>query len=164
MKTNLVFPRFVGIISILIFCLCSCTSESNDGSYIEDGVLRVPIEVKQAENIGSLMIQLSYDPDVMSALEVKSSQLTTNSMIEYNTEIPGLVLVGIVDAEGINGDGAIAEISFDIIQNTETTLILIDQLEAYDVETLIDVQFITNHGIYSFEDDTLVIPTLEALH
>jgi len=163
MKTNLVFLRLVGIISILIFCLCSCTSKSNDGSHIEDGVLRVPIEVKQAENIGSLMIQLSYDPATMSALEVKSSQLTTNSMIEYNTKVPGLVLVGIVDTEGINGDGAIAEISFDIVQNAETTLILIDQLEAYDVETLIDVQFVTNHGLYSFEDDTLVIPMIEAL-
>jgi hypothetical protein len=163
MKYSLVFIKIVGIISLLIFCLCSCTSESNDGSYIEDGVLKVPIEVKQAENIGSLMIQLSYDSDVMSALEVKSSQLTTNSMIEYNTKVPGLVLIGIVDTEGVNGDGAIAEISFDIIQNTGTTLILIDQLEAYDVETLIDVQFVTNHGLYSFEDDTLVIPTIEAL-
>jgi hypothetical protein len=123
----------------------------------------VLIEVKQAENIGSLMIQLSYDPDTMRALEVKSSQLTSDSMLEYNTEVPGLVLVGIVDAEGIDGDGAIAEISFDIIQNTGTTLILIDQLEAYDVETLIDVQFVTNHGLYSFEDDTLVIPTIEAV-
>jgi len=163
MKANLVFPRLVGIISILIFCLCSCTSESNHGSYIEDGVLRVPIEVKQAENIGSLMIQLSYDPDVMNAIEVKSSQLTSDSMLEYNTEVPGLVLVGIVDAEGINGDGAIAEITFDIVQNAETTLILFDQLEAYDVETLIDVQFVTNHGLYSFKDDTLVIPMIEAL-
>lgn len=163
MKAKLVFLRLVCIISILIFCLCSCTSKSNDGSHIEDGVLRVPIEIIQAENIGSLMIQLSYDPDTISALEVNSSPLTSDSMLEYNTEVPGLVLIGIVDTEGVNGDGAIAEISFDIIQNTGTTLILIDQLEAYDVETLIDVQFVTNHGLYSFEDDTLVIPTIEAV-
>jgi len=75
----------------------------------------IPINVSNAKNIGSMDISLRYNPGVLALKNVEKGNLTQNSTMQYNTAEDGKVLIGIIDENGINGNGSLAILSFDVL-------------------------------------------------
>jgi hypothetical protein len=78
------------------------------------GDLKVNIDARNASNLGSLELTLTYDPAVVKAVSVEKGLLAPNASLEYSVDKPGKIWLGMIDAGGINGSGTLATISLDV--------------------------------------------------
>ncbi len=98
--------------------------------------VEVPIEVAGAINVGAMHIELSYDAGVLQATEVKPGSLADRSMLESNLSTPGQVIIGLIDAAGLNGDGPVAVVVFQVVgQEGDTSPLTLQNLAAHDATT-----------------------------
>ena len=98
--------------------------------------VEVPIEVAGAANVGAMHIELSYDAGVLQAIEVKPGSLAGSAMLESNLSMPGQVIIGLVDAAGLNGDGSVAVIVFQIVgREGDTSSLTLENLATHDATT-----------------------------
>jgi hypothetical protein len=119
----------------------------------------VPINLEAATNVGSLHLELTYDTTVLQAVGVKSGELAEKATIESNLENQGKVIIGIIDANGISGDGVVATVSFNIIGDGTSNLAL-DNVNAYDANTLQDLATEVSSGNFVRADSSVTSPTI----
>ena len=81
----------------------------------------VPINLEGASEVGSMDIVLKYDANVLCAVDVEAGALGKNALIESNTARDGEVIIALADSSGINGDGAVASVTFEVIGDAGTT-------------------------------------------
>ena len=77
--------------------------------------LALPVQLDNAAGLAEAVIELSYDPDLLVPLNVKTTELTLGFSLAYRFDAGGTVritLSGETDLEG--GQGAIAEIVFAV--------------------------------------------------
>ncbi len=147
------------IVIILIVVLVIVLARGGGGGD-GDGDVVVPINLQGASNVGSISIELTYDSTVLEAIDVKSGELASNAMMEYNIDNPGLVIIGIVDSSGINGDGALAEIGFDVIDSERTSSLTLSSVETHDATSLIDIINEPSDGSFVAEVNTVIAPVV----
>jgi len=141
------------LLSILLITLAGCGGGSSDPGQIE-----VPINLKGADNLGSLGFDLSYDSSVLEVKEITTDELAANAMMEYNITSAGKIVIGIIDSSGINGDGPVVKISFDVLDGNRESSLEIGKIEAYDAITLIDISTGVSAG--SYENGQIVSPVI----
>ena len=78
--------------------------------------IQIPVKIKNAKNIGSINLVLEYPSGILEAEDVIPGSLTQNSMIEQNIK-DGNISIGIVDSNGITGNGSLVYIKFKIKEN-----------------------------------------------
>jgi hypothetical protein len=99
--------------------------------------VEVPIEVEEAANLGAMHIELSYDAGVLQAAEVKQGPLAENAMLESDLSAPGRVVIGLIDATGMSGDGAVAVVVFQVIgQEGDNSPLTLENLAAHDATSM----------------------------
>ena len=130
------------IISMLFFFTLSLTTIATaeqleiqipESSGSQGETVQIPIHVKNAENIGSMDLTVTYDPTILKVKDVDKGDLN-KGMISSDSTTSGILSIAIADQSGINGDGEIAKISFEVINKTGDTPIRIETLEVYDVD------------------------------
>jgi len=147
-----IFPA----VSAAAMTVSTGTASGGPGSIID-----VPVSVDNAKDLGSMDIIVSYDPSVLSVVSVDKGPLN-KGMISANTETPGTVSIGIVDAGGINGNGAVAVMKLKISGSVGASSPLrIEQAMAYDVKTHVDIQTVTTSGIFTVKQTGLGAPLPE---
>jgi len=120
----------------------------------------VPINLQGASNVGSLHIELVYDSAMLEATGVKAGKLGRNAVIESNMETPGRAIIGIIDASGINGDGPVVTVSFKAKGKEGTSSLTLENVEAYDAETLYDIITKTFPGEVMAKDNSFTVPAI----
>ena len=144
---------FVGSVSAAAMNIGIGTVSGNTGSIID-----VPVTISNAKDLGSMDIVVSYDPAVLSVVSVEKGTLN-KGMIMANSDTPGTIAIGIVDANGINGEGAVANIRFKVIgPNGATSPLKITNVLAYNVKTHSDIQTATSSGTITVKQGGLGIP------
>ena len=99
--------------------------------------VEIPVEVEEAVNVGGMHIELSYDADVLQATEVKPGSLAASAMLESNLSAPDRVVIGLIDAAGLNGDGAVAEVVFQVLgREDDASPLILENLAAHDATSL----------------------------
>ena len=126
--------------------------------------LKVPINLKEARNVGSLHMEIVYDPAVLSATDVEAGDLGSNAMIESSLSTQGRVKVGIVDASGINGDGAVITVSFKVMDKNKTSQLTLENIECYDAKTLYDIIVKASPGNVSALDGSYTAPEIASAY
>lgn len=124
------------------------------------GEVGVPINLSGASNVGSLHIELAYDSTVLEATEVKAGKLGRNAVIESNLGTPGRAIIGIIDAAGINGDGSVVTVSFKATGKEGTSPLTLENIEAYDAETLYDIIVRVSPGEFVAKDSSFTAPVI----
>ena len=121
----------------------------------------VPVHMTGAANVGSLEFVLVYDPEVLQVSSVAPGILANAAVIGSNTLTPGRVWVGIADARGIDGGGAVATVTFDIVglQQGRSALTL-EEVVAHDATSLLDILSDATAGEYTIEGHNVTGPTL----
>ena len=104
----------------------------------------VPVNIEDATDVGSIDITILYDPAVLNISKVEKGSLV-KGMFSSNTENEGIIVIGIADSSGINGDGRIAKLTFNVIGNGSTP-ITIQNAKAYDVSTHADIEVSVENG------------------
>ena len=121
----------------------------------------VPVHMTGAANVGSLEFVLVYDPEVLQVSSVAPGILANAAVIGSNTLTPGRVWVGIADARGIDGGGAVATVTFDIVglQQGRSALTL-EEVVAHDATSLLDILSDATAGEYTIEGHNVTGPML----
>lgn len=113
--------------------------------------VEIPIIMSNGENVGSMDLIVNYDPDVLSVSSVEKGDLT-NGMLQANTETEGTIIISIVDVDGINGDGELVLMSFDVIgEEAGSSSLDFTSAQANDVNTYIDIQVEISDGTVTVE-------------
>jgi hypothetical protein len=97
------------------------TVSVSDTTGAKGDIAKVPIILEGASDVGSMDMVLKYDPDVLSAVDVEAGELGKNALIEANTARKWEVIIALVDSSGINGDGAVTTISFEVTGDVGST-------------------------------------------
>lgn len=87
---------------------------------VNESVL-VPLNIKNATNIGNMDILLTYDQNVVKATKVQKGSLTGNTMFDSNVQAAGEIRISFASTQGIKGDGSIAYIEFQAIGSGGST-------------------------------------------
>jgi hypothetical protein len=103
-----------------------------------------------AVDVGSMDIVLSFDPDVLTAKNVVGGDLTACSYFESMINIDN-VSIALVDDSGINGNGTIANITFEVIGCAKDERVLIlERVEANDIDTFAPIPVTKIDAVVSF--------------
>lgn len=81
----------------------------------------VPINIKNAKNIGNMDILINYDPKVLKPTEVLKGSLTGDTMFESNIQTAPEIRISFASTKGVNGDGSIAYINFQAVGSAGST-------------------------------------------
>ena len=136
----------VVVVAALASSLTGCVKIVREGGPASGG-LEVPVNANGASNVGSLEFELVYDSTVLQAVGVEKGTLAGNAMMDFTTARPGRVWVGIVDSNGINGNGSLVVVSFQGVgEGAATGQLTLENVEAYDAQTLIDIITQTTPG------------------
>lgn len=149
---------FVSMVSAAAMNIGIGTISGGTGSTID-----VPVTISNAKDLGSMDIVVSYDPAVLSVVSVEKGILN-NGMIMANSDTPGTIAIGIVDANGINGEGAVAVIRFKVNgPNGATSPLTITSVLAYNVKTHSDIQTATSSGTVTVKEGGMRTPGFEVV-
>ena len=119
------------------------------------------IQAIAASNVGSLEFVLVYEPSVLEVTTMEQAALAGDAMVEFTTQEPGRVWAGIIDAEGMTGDGPLAVISFKVVgQSDSSTPLTLAAVSAFDATTLVDLITQTSEGSFQAENMFITAPTL----
>ncbi|MFP6635701.1 MAG: cohesin domain-containing protein, partial [Dehalococcoidia bacterium] len=123
--------------------------------------INVPIHLTGAENIGSLEFVLAYDPAVLEVSGVEAGGLAQSALFDFGTRSPGRLWAGLIDSEGINGDGPIAVVSFKVVgPGASTSLLALENITTYDASSLLDILTNATSGSFTVDGRALTAPTL----
>ena len=123
--------------------------------------IEVPVLLQGAAGVGSLEFVLLYEPTVLEVTGVKTSALATTALLESSIRTPGSLWAGIIDANGISGDGPVAVITFAIVGDSESnTALTLDNVAAYDALLLLDIITQASTGSFAVKDHSLTAPSL----
>jgi len=116
--------------------------------------VQLPIKIMNAENIGNMDVTLTYDPSVLSATSLTNGAITDNSLVVHNIDI-GFINISLVDENGINGNGSIATIFFEVIGEIGDSTSLIISASANDRDGAeIDLEIM--NALFSIEDEDML--------
>lgn len=123
--------------------------------------VNVPIHLTGAENIGSLEFVLTYDPSVLEVSGVEAGGLAQSALFDFGTRSPGRLWAGLIDSEGINGDGPIAVVSFKVVgPGASTSLLALENITTYNASSLLDILTNATSGSFTVDGRALTAPTL----
>ena len=126
------------------------------------GEIEVPINAAGADDVGALHIELSYDPAVLQATGVDKGALAGNAMMEYNIYDDGWVVVSIVDSVGMNGDGSLAVVTFDVVGEDDdmTCDLMLANLKAWDATNVFGMVVESTPGSFEVSDRSFIAPIM----
>ena len=145
----------VSVIVVIVFVLgCGGGSDDEDG-----GENIIPVQVKNADVVGALHIELVYDSSIIEVTDVTLGSLGENGQVDYEVESPGRVIIGFIDAMGMSGSGEVVEIEFTKNSDGKSSLAL-ENVVATDAETLYDMVVQTSAGSLDTNNDTSTMPVI----
>lgn len=121
--------------------------------------VKVPINVVGASNLAAMDISLTYDSSVLKGIEADSGDLATNALVESNEIEAGRMLISFADTSGISGDGAILEVTFEVVGDPGASTQMGIEAEGYDVD-LLDVPLETASGTFRVVEKGMGMPII----
>jgi len=123
--------------------------------------VRIPIEVQDAANVGSLHLELVYDRDVLDAIAVEAGTAVGDALFEYSIDEPGQLVVGLVSSQGIQQDGSVAIVTFKVTGKSKTnTYLSLENVLAHNATTLNEISTSASAGSIATKDGSFIPPTL----
>ena len=107
----------------------------------------------------SLELVLVYQPAALEVIEVQNGARSNSAMLDFGTRTPGRLWTGLIDTNGISGDGPVAIVSFNLIGwGAADSPLVLERVSAYDATTPLDVLTVSTAG--NFERDLMSIAAL----
>ena len=139
-------------------------TDNNGGGVIpsETAEVRIPVNAQGAANVGSLHLELSYDSEVLHAILVEKGEAAdANAMLEYSVDSPGRVVIGMISSNGINGNGSLAIVTFEVEgEGNTTTSLELENVVAHDAFSLAELSTTALTGSFATEDHSFEAPIL----
>ena len=150
----------LGIWLLCASLLTACSPSASGGAADRPTEFEVPVQVRNASDVGSLRLELTHDPEVLKVRDVGGGDLSPTAMVEFYTDSPGRVVIGIVDVEGIHGDVVAAAVTFTILQMGTPSHLTIDNVLAYDSQEVRELPSSSSPGEFGGHADSVTFPVL----
>ena len=148
--------RLAGL-AIVVIMLLVLPAAGCDGSV---GATEIPINLTGASDVGSLHIELVYDPAIIQVTGVKAGKLAQNAVVDSNITAPGRAVIGIVSSAGITGSGAVASVAFTAKAKTGSSALTLENVEAYSAEKLQEIMTTVSAGQYDTKSKKVTAPSI----
>jgi hypothetical protein len=109
----------------------------------------IPVKVGGATNLAAIGIVITYDPAVLTFSSADLGEISTNGMIEANGTRSGIVKIGVVDTEGVNGDGPLVKMTFNVVGKDGATSPVNVQVTGAWKTDLVDIQTTSSGGTFT---------------
>jgi len=156
---TLILTIAVVLVVLLGLTSASCARKAAPTETLPEEV-SIPINAENANNIGALHLELVYDPAVLEPTEVEKGVLSGNAMLEFNIDMPGRVVIGMIDAAGMSGDGSLVVVSFRVIGKEGTRTLDLEKVAAHDAASLMDVPTKATAGSFTVKDYSFKPPVI----
>jgi hypothetical protein len=108
------------IIILALLCITPVAAEGfmvtiNDQSVVAGSKAVIPVHITNAEELGEMNLEISYDPSVIKFSGIGLGSISKNGIIETTETVPGTILLNLVDSAGISQDGEIFILTFDVL-------------------------------------------------
>lgn len=124
-------------------------------------MVQVPINLKGANQVGSLELVLAYEPSLLEVIGVTNGDLAGDALIESIVSTPGKVWIGMIDAAGVTGDGSVVVVSFRLMDgNLANSPLLLEEVSGYNASTLIDLLSTSSPGLVVMNDGSYTPPVV----
>lgn len=121
--------------------------------------LEVPIRAMGATQLGSIEFVLVYEPSLLEVADVKPGPLANNALFEFDSGTPGRLWTGIVDANGISGEGPLAVVSFRPVEGSKSSSpLVLENVSAYNVSTFLDIPTQSSSGELTIQGQQVTSP------
>jgi len=163
MKFKLLFIC-IGLALLVAGAAAAIMTVSVDSAAVSAGSDAViPVKVSGASNLGAMDLVITYDPTVLKFSSADLGELSTNGMIDSNGVTPGTVKIGIVDTKGVNGDGVLVKMTFNVIgQNGATSPVNVQVAGAWNLD-LVDIQTSVSGGTITVGGNKAPLSTVTML-
>jgi hypothetical protein len=104
--------------------------------------------VRGSSNLGSLQLELRFDPQALELKGVRAGPLARNALVDSKLSAPGRVQIGLVAASGVSGDGDIVILTFAAAGKAGLVSLTVVQLQAADTD-LRDLVVTTSPGQFN---------------
>ena len=128
---------------------------------VNQGQVQIPIYLLGASDLGSLEFVLVFEPNTLEFVGVTPGTLASDALIQTKLRSDGHVWVGVVEPNGVTGDGSIAVLSFDTVEGggSESALVLED-ISSYSASTYLDSLYESTAGLIALNEGSLAAPEL----
>jgi hypothetical protein len=151
--------KFMAVVVLLILAGIA-VYYLNQRGMLAGGNLTVPIQLNSAEKVGGVLLDLVYDPDVLEAVEVKAGELARNALIETDLTNPGHVQVGVIELEGMSGDGTLVDVVFKSKSGDQESSLIFERVEVRHAETLYELVPETSAGAIAANTRSVTPPVI----
>lgn len=127
--------RFLGILIVLALVGGGVYVYLERDTLLGPKQVVVPVEVVGADGVGGIQFELLYDAQSLKAVDVKPGKRAKGCLFKHNLDDPGRVAVALATPQGIDGDGPIAEITFEPVGQLGGTMTL-EAVQACDPSAL----------------------------
>jgi hypothetical protein len=151
-RTRLAWLAIV-IVMLLVLPLTACGGAG--------GASTIPINLTGASGLGSLHIELVYDPAIIEVTAVKAGTLAKGMSFDSNITAPGRAIIGLMGSKGITGTGAVANVSFKAKAKTGTGALTLEKVTAYDTtKEMVDIKTTVSAGQYDAKSKKVTAPSI----
>lgn len=114
--------------------------------YAYPNSIKVPINVQNASDVGSVDFYLHFNSSVLNLIDISKSELTANSLLQWSVNESKIKIL-IIDATGINGDGTLVYLTFNVVGTPRSiTYLNISELEISNAFSMEEIPAIINNG------------------
>ena len=150
MRTRLMWLA-IAITMLLVLPLAACGGAAAS---------TISINLSNASDVGSLHIEMVYDPAIIEVTAVKAGKLAQGAVVDSNISAPGRAIIGIVNANGIAGTGVVASISFKAKAKTGSCALTLENVKAYSAEKLQEIMATVSAGQYNAQSKKVTAPSI----
>ncbi len=146
----------LGLVLLAVFLLVP-----REPQVIKPKDIMIPIEVEKATSIGSIYVELVYDHTALTPMSVDGVVSEENTLIDYNTDNPGRVIVAMISSSGITGDIPIATVRFQLKGGEKPMYTFnLENVALYDAKSLKKLSVRTTAGDFTTKDKVFMPPKL----
>ncbi|MCK9357259.1 MAG: hypothetical protein M0R22_09000, partial [Dehalococcoidia bacterium] len=99
------------------------------------------IDLRAAPNVGSLLIDVAYDPAALELVRVQGAGLPSSALFEYGVS-QGHVVLGVVTTSGLNGDWSVGYLVFKRAAGAATSgqsAVAVSSVQAHRADNLASI-------------------------
>ena len=150
-------------ISLIIIIILSTATGGCIGATSNDeevSLILVPVEIRGANNLGSIYGELVFDSDALFPVDIKKGSIAHDALLEYSTNVRGRIIFGLIEDQGISDDGQMIIVRFQALDENATTLLELQNVTIHNTITMNQVNTIVTEGSYNHKGPSMQPPII----
>ena len=154
MKALLNVKTIVILMLVVLMATAGCSRLRGEREY------ELPILLSSTVPIGSIQFEVICSGSEVTVAKVKKGPLSDDAILEFNSYLPGRTIIGIVNANGIQGEGELVILAVKVKGSSSSIPIALENVITYSATTLKSLPCETVDGSINPKSKEIKPPTI----